>query len=308
MVYSENKFEKLISIAAMDCGNDEVEAFDNLDTSDVVFSSRFQRIKYKIIRKYNYPKQHTVTIKVFWRILIALMVVMSIGFMTIMAVEPLREALFKAVITQYDDHFTISFKPEGEVPVTTQEETSKTEETTIEESSENAPGYVVDEATDSNTTTEYINTDELVTEETTTDCSTTELITTSESTTEEVSTAPIKPNDIIKEVRKPTWIPEGVEEVEGITSLSLVYIDYYVGDEYYFSYMQQPISIGDTYVDNEGAILTEISINGYSGIIVTYTGEIRLNIIWSDDMYVYSIYSELLLSEQAIRIAESVKN
>ena len=308
MVYSENKFERLISLAAMDCGNDEVEAFDNLDTSDVVFSNRFQRIKYKIIRKYNYPKQHTVTIKVFWRILIALMVVMSIGFMTIMAVEPLREALFKAVITQYDDHFTISFKPEGEVPVTTQEETSKTEETTIEESSENAPGYVVDEATDSNTTTEYINTDELVTEETTTDCSTTELITTSESTTEEVSTAPIKPNDIIKEVRKPTWIPDGMEEVEGVNTKLLVSVDYYVRDEYYFTYMQQPIAIGDTYVDNEGAIITEININGYSGILATYSGEDRLNLIWSDNEYIYYICGELISLEESLKIAESIIN
>lgn len=306
MVYSENKFEKLISIAAMDCGNDEVEAFDNLDTSDVVFSSRFQRIKYKIIRKYNYPKQHTVTIKVFWRILIALMVVMSIGFMTIMAVEPLREALFKAVITQYDDHFTISFKPEGEVPVTTQEETSKTEETTIEESSENAPGYVVDEATDSNTTTEYINTDELVTEETTTDCSTTELITTSESTTEEITTEAIKPNDIIKEVRKPTWIPEGLEEEEVMNTKTYVAFDYYLGDEFCFTYIQIPIASEGIHVDNEGATLCDIVIKGYSGIYVTYDGEQMINLFWNDNIYAYEIFSETLTLDEIVMIAESV--
>ena len=272
----------------MDCGNDEVEAFDNLDTSDVVFSSRFQRIKYKIIRKYNnYPKQHTVARKIFWKVLISLMVVMSIGFMTIMAVEPLREALFKAVITQYDDHFTISFKPDGEVLVTTQEETSKMEETTIEESSENAPGYVVDDTTESDSTNEYI--------------------TTGESTTAEVTTAPMKPNYIIKEVIKPTWIPEGLEEEEVMNTKTYVAFDYYLGDEFCFTYIQTPIANEDIHVDNENATIIDVTINGNSGICVTYTSEGITNLFWNDSQYAYEILSYSLDIEDIIMIAKSIK-
>lgn len=286
MVYGENKFERLIFIAGFDCGNDEVEAFDNLDTSDVVFSNRFQRKKHRIIRKYNIRKEYNVTIKVFLKILISLMIVMSIGFMTIMAVEPLREALFKAVITQYDDHFTISFKPEGEVLVTTQEETSQTEDPTIEASSENAPGYVVDDTTEAESTNEYI--------------------TTGESTTEEVTTETIKLNDIIKEVRKPTWIPEGMEEIEGINNETLVYYEYYLYGEYYFAYIQQPLNISDILVDNEGATINYVDINGYNGVIALYDEDIRINAFWSDNEYVYQILSEKLSYEEVIMIAQSV--
>lgn len=220
--------------------------------------------------------------------IICLMMIMSLTFMTVMAIEPLREALFQAVINQYEDHFTISFKPAGQADVTTQVTNNEvTEELGSEFNSENQGGVITDITTESANTTEA---------------------TTEEITTEETTVEAIKPNDIIKEVRKPKWIPEGLEEVEIVNMVLLVSVDYYMEDEYYFTYMQQPISIGDTYVDNEGATLTEISINGYSGILATYSGEDRLNLIWSDDEYVYYICGELISPEDSIKIAESIVN
>ena len=283
MTINDKKFESLIMLAAIDCGKSDVEMFNKIDTLDVTFDKRFHRKKYRVIRNYNHRGRYTVAKKVVIRMLICLMIVMSFAFMTVMAIEPLREALFEAVINQYEDHFTISFKPAGQADATTEVTNDEvTEQNTSESNSENQGGFVTDKETESDES--------------------------AEETTEEVTTEKIKPNDAIKEVRKPTWMPDGLEEVEGVNTRLLVSVDYYMGDEYYFTYMQQPIAIGDTYVDNEGAILTEISINGYSGILATYSGEDRLNLIWSDDEYIYYICGELISPEDSIKIAESIIN
>ena len=113
-------------------------------------------------------------------------------------------------------------------------------------------------------------------------------------------------NNKINEVRKPTWLPANLEECEMIVSRFVIVLDYYLGEDYYFSYIQAPITHDDIHVDNEGATVTNININGLSGIMITYSTDNRINMFWSDDEYVYEILSELLTYEEVMRIAESI--
>lgn len=287
MTINDKKFESLIKLAAIDCGKSDVEMFNQIDTSDVVFDKRFHRKKYKVIRNYNHRGRYTVAKKVVIRMLICLMIVMSFAFMTVMAIEPLREALFQAVINQYEDHFTISFKPAGQADATTEVTNNEvTEEFNSEFNSENQSGVITDVTTESADTAEET-TEEITTEETTVEAS--------------------KPNDIIKEVRKPTWIPDGLEEEEVMNTKTYVAFDYYLADEYCLTYIQIPIASKDIHVDNEGATLCDIVIKGYSGIYVTYEGQNMINLFWNDNEYAYEIFTETLTLEEVIVIAESVK-
>ena len=113
-------------------------------------------------------------------------------------------------------------------------------------------------------------------------------------------------NDKIHQVKKPSWLLDGMEEVEGLNSRVLVNSDYYIGDVFYFTFTQRPIAIADINVDNEGANVTDINISGYNGVIITYDNHSVINLFWSDADYAYSICSELLTYEEAMRIAESV--
>ena len=106
-----DKLDALISLTAKDCGNDDVEMFKKLDTSGVSLDKRFY-IKLKhIIRKHKCSSS-TLTIKKFFvRAAVALMALMSLGFLTIMAMPDLREAVFDAVVEWYDNYISIRYEP-----------------------------------------------------------------------------------------------------------------------------------------------------------------------------------------------------
>lgn len=127
--------------------------------------------------------------------------------------------------------------------------------------------------------------------------------------TEEITTEIIinRPNDIIKEVKKPSWVPDGIEEFEIMNNQGFVVLEYCSGDKYCFCYVQSPIANEDIHVDNEGATVTLVNINGLSGTFITYSTDSRINLFWNDDDYIYQVWSETLTSEEVIKVAESVK-
>lgn len=108
-----DKLDALISLTAKDCGNDDVETFNNLDTSKVSLDKRFYLKLRQIISKY---KRTTVVLtfkKFLVRVAVALMALMSLGFLTIMATPDLREAVFEAVVEWYEDYISIQYNPVG---------------------------------------------------------------------------------------------------------------------------------------------------------------------------------------------------
>ena len=93
---------------------DEVEEFKSLDTSGVTFSKAYYRRRRRIVSG------------VYWKSLLAsirttamkaamvFLVVLSLGFVTVMAIPSLRQATIETVKSWFDDHVEITFEENGD--------------------------------------------------------------------------------------------------------------------------------------------------------------------------------------------------
>ena len=109
-----DKLDMMIALVAKDCGKDDEEMFDSLDISSVVLSQRFHRKMLRMIRRYQRAPIVLTFKKAIIRVAIAIMIIMSLSFTTIMAVPTLREAVFGAVIEWYENYLTIRYEPVDE--------------------------------------------------------------------------------------------------------------------------------------------------------------------------------------------------
>lgn len=108
-----DKLDLLIAWAARDCENDEAEKFKNIDTSGVVLSAGFYARKRRLIGRYKLRPALAVCRKCFVRVAVALMALMSIGFLTVMAIPNVRNAMFDAVVEWYENYVSVRFEPSG---------------------------------------------------------------------------------------------------------------------------------------------------------------------------------------------------
>lgn len=108
-----DKLDVLIALSAKDCGNDDIEIFRSLDTSDINLGKDFYAKQRRTINKYECKTTVTLLRKCLIRVAVALMALMSVGFLTVMAVSDLREAVFEAVVEWYDNYVSIRFEPSG---------------------------------------------------------------------------------------------------------------------------------------------------------------------------------------------------
>ena len=111
----------------------------------------------------------------------------------------------------------------------------------------------------------------------------------------------------IKEIRKPTNLPDNVWEDEVVNNNAKFSIDYYMGEQHLFSYTQFLLKPSDKYVDNEDVDVTYTYINGHSATIVDYVSKKETNILWSDGEYSYHIFSTQCDLETLLEYAKSVK-
>ncbi len=111
----------------------------------------------------------------------------------------------------------------------------------------------------------------------------------------------------IVEVHKPTDLPENILEDVVLKNSSKFAIDYYIGEEYLFSYSQFVLQPFDKYVDNEEIEVTSTYVNGNDATIVEYINKKEINIFWSDGEYAYHMFSTQCDVETLIKYAESVK-
>ena len=115
-----------------------------------------------------------------------------------------------------------------------------------------------------------------------------------------------EPPSSIEVQRKPTALPQGIYEDVVVNSKTGLLIEYYQNDEFLFAYQQDLMDVERTY-DNTEVMLTEIRVNGYSGILIEYREEPLIIIEWTDAEYRYQILSEVYGKEELLAIAESVK-
>ncbi len=105
-----DKLDMMLTLAGKDCGNDDVELLDNLDASKVALDKCFHRKKARVVQKHkNAPTTRVLKKGLLW-VAMVLMIIMSLGFTTIMAVSPMRKAVFEVVIEWYEDYLTIRYE------------------------------------------------------------------------------------------------------------------------------------------------------------------------------------------------------
>ena len=109
MIERYDKLDCLLFAAVEGCGMDEVEAFNNLDITDVPTSRRYVRKKKRVIAKYK--MQPTMfSIKRFVRVAVTvLLIVFSTAFITVMSVSAFRNAVLDVIVDWFDDYVKIEF-------------------------------------------------------------------------------------------------------------------------------------------------------------------------------------------------------
>ena len=277
-----DKLDYMLYMVAAECCKTDVEKFDSIDDSNVSFTPDFYRKQNRIIRKYKYRPMFKAIKKIASKVAIVLMIILSTGFITVMAVEPLREALYETIIEWYEDYLTIRFEPidretEDTAHINTETENGDTEERVTENASSNSATETVNDESDPQT--------EITTEK-----------------TAEVVTPPTT----IEEVRKPTYIPDGVVEDVFLQNNAIVCIDYYLKNELIYSFNQLLIKDRDKYIDNQAVLINYIEINGNEAVVFEYSDKSEISLVWTDNEYAYHIYSQSLDIDSLISIAESV--
>lgn len=137
MLYSEKtKTDLLLELLVENCGNDDVEFFKSVDVSNVEFSKRYYRKRWRIINISHWKSVFISLKNVGIRVAASVLVVLSLGAATVMAVPTLREATKEKIIEtvkewrEEDLQVTFSYgeenKEEAEyVPVKTIEKVNK---------------------------------------------------------------------------------------------------------------------------------------------------------------------------------------
>lgn len=126
-----DKLDAMLFIAVKKCGMKEVEKFNNPKSTDVTFSKRFYARKRKILRRYKSKSVARVFKKVARSAAIALLIILSMAFITVMSVSALRTAVLDAVVDFFDDYVKVGFGDAGATPVPTDEAPARP--TSIEE-------------------------------------------------------------------------------------------------------------------------------------------------------------------------------
>lgn len=253
-----DKLDMMIVLGAKDCGNDDVDMLDNLDTSKVVLDKSFHRKKVRIVEKHKHHSTILALKKGVLCIISVLVLIASLGFTTIMAISPMRKAVFGVVVEWYENYITIRYEQTDNL--VTDASTGDTEDTkeNPENSSSNNGSVIV-------------------------------------------------PPTVIKEVRKPTLLDENVIEDIVMENKAVVCIDYYKGEELAYTYNQMLLSNRDMYLDNEGAIIETIDINGNAGTVIQHSGFSAISIYWSDGEYIYQVITQTAPLEEVIAVCRSVK-
>ena len=264
-----DKLDCLIQLAYLQCGAKDAALFDETNGSEVPVPESLSRKIMRLIDRKSREKTVGRTKLIVGRVAVAAMLIMSIMFTMLISVSGIREAIWRAIVEWHENYITIRFEnPEEE---------------------NDAQNTVADTATETEN-----NTDEEASSETKTG-----------SSLENQKTV-TPPPTVIEEVRKPTYLMEGVIEDLFKTQTS-TNIDYYIDNEIVYYFSQFVLDENRKYVDNETALVEQIYINEYNASLVTYSNQSETTIVWSDGEYVYVLASSVINVEQMITIAESVR-
>lgn len=275
MKFAENdRFDCVVRLALLNCGDRDVAMFNAIDDSQVVLSPRLNKRIHRLIAQHAREEMFAPSRRVAVRIIVAAMLILSLSCVAMLSISGVREAIRRVIVSWYEDYLTIEyFVDENDTTTTSSgEETEKN----IYSAFPNPKGNCTDECA----------------------CSS------------DGTTAPTKPIPTqIEEVRKPTYQIPGVELEEDVVQNSMLgfVADYYVGDDYIYSYSQGILKSSQKYFDSEGALVSERGFDGYVAQVITYKDKQEIQFIWNDGEYVYTLSSITLSVDDMVEIARSVQ-
>ena len=241
MQNNSDKFDHLIALAATKCLDEEARALNDLDTSEVKFDEAYYRKKRKIVSRYKRSSGFSLTKTIVIRIAAVLVIAVVLAGVLSSCVPGWREAIRDAIISLYDNYFTVYFDP----PSGQEKETDPPQTVVV-------PTY-------------------------------------------------------IEEIRMPTGLSDDTWSETVVNSHAKFSCDYYIGEEYLFSFTQFLLKPNDKYVDNEDVDITYTNINGHEAMIINYVNKEETCIIWSDGEYSYQVFSSQCDIDTLLKYAKSVK-
>lgn len=272
MKFAENdRFDCVVRLALLNCGDRDVAMFNAIDDSQVVLSPRLNKRIHRLIAQHAREEMFAPSRRLAVRIIVAAMLILSLSCVAMLSISGVREAIRRVIVSWYEDYLTIEyFVDENDTTTTSSgEETEKN----IYSAFPNPKGNCTDDCA----------------------CSS------------DGTTAPTKPIPTqIEEVRKPV-VPSDIEEdIVGKNALTIS-IDYYRGDDYIFTYSQLVLKKSQKYFDNEGALVSERGFDGYVAQVITYKDKPEVQFIWNDGEYVYILSSAALSVDDMVELARSVQ-
>lgn len=114
MQNNSDKFDHLISLAAIKCAEEDAEKLNELDTSGVVFDDSYYKKRNKIINKFKRAPSVRTTKTVLLRLAAAIMIVIMLSCVLIGCVPALRKAIYDAIVKWYDRFVTVSYENEDD--------------------------------------------------------------------------------------------------------------------------------------------------------------------------------------------------
>lgn len=115
------------------------------------------------------------------------------------------------------------------------------------------------------------------------------------------------PPDVLYTVKLPGYCPAAFTKLQGKSIGRMFRLVLYDAAGNYSGTFTQTIIEANTLADAEGATVTDVVINGFEGIVLTYATEPGVYAVyWQDHEYRYHIYALFDSMEEALRMAESV--
>lgn len=108
-----DKFDHLISLAALKCTEEEAKKLNEPDTSDVEFGKSYYRKRSRIIRKYRGGYKASGFAVMAVKLAAAAVIIVALLAVLIGCVPGLRQAIYDAVIEWYDEYLSIRFEGPG---------------------------------------------------------------------------------------------------------------------------------------------------------------------------------------------------
>lgn len=107
MIYSSDRSELKWKLLIDGFSDDDVVMFNNLDTSNVIFNDEYYKKRDRIVKKETRKPKIRLLKRVSTKIAVAILVLLSVAFMTLMSISAVRNAIWNVVIEWYDEYIDI---------------------------------------------------------------------------------------------------------------------------------------------------------------------------------------------------------